>query len=96
VPRAADGLAFHRRLAVLSILVALFAGSLDAMLWRAAQRSAARSLVDARRASDRLLQAARAQPSDAFMCPAGGEGAWPLATGPERMCAATLGQRSPD
>ena len=33
-------MAFHRRIAVLSVLVAMMAGSLDAMLWREAQRDA--------------------------------------------------------
>jgi len=43
VPKARDAFAFHRRIALLSIFVALLAGSLDAMLWRDAQRNAERA-----------------------------------------------------
>jgi hypothetical protein len=46
VPRVHDALAFHRRIAVLSILVALLAGSIDAMLWREAQLRAERAQAE--------------------------------------------------
>ncbi len=47
IPKANDGLAFHRRVAILSILIALLAGSMDAMLWREAQRHAERADIRA-------------------------------------------------
>ncbi len=37
----------HRRIAVLSILIALLAGSLDAMMWREARHAAAQAQIDA-------------------------------------------------
>lgn len=53
IPKANDGLAFHRRVAILSILIALLAGSLDAMLWREAQRHAERAHIEAGIAAER-------------------------------------------
>jgi hypothetical protein len=53
IPKANDGLAFHRRVAILSVLVALLAGSLDAMLWREAQRRADQTQVEADIAAQR-------------------------------------------
>ena len=46
-------LAFHRRIAVLSVFVAMLAGSLDAMLWREAQRDAERLQMEAQIAAQR-------------------------------------------
>jgi hypothetical protein len=40
VPKARDALAFHRRIAVVSICIAMLAGSLDAILWHEARRQA--------------------------------------------------------
>ena len=53
IPKANEGLAFHRRVAILSILVALLAGSLDAMLWREAQRHAEQANIEAGIAAER-------------------------------------------
>jgi len=53
IPRANDGLGFHRRVAILSVLVALLAGSLDAMLWREAQRRSDQADIEAGIAAER-------------------------------------------
>lgn len=53
IPKGNDGLAFHRRVAVLAILVALMAGSLDAMLWREAQRRSQQAHIEAVIAAER-------------------------------------------
>ncbi len=53
IPKANDGLAFYRRVAILSILVALLAGSLDAMLWREARRCAEQAHIEAGNAAER-------------------------------------------
>lgn len=64
MPRGSDALAFHRRVAILSILVALLAGSLDAMMWREAQRRAARARVEADIAAQRAAMAAQRRAVD--------------------------------
>ena len=60
IPRATDALAFHRRIAVLSILVAMLAGSLDAMLWREAQLQTEHTQIEARIAAERAEMALEA------------------------------------
>jgi hypothetical protein len=41
LPPQRDAASFHRRIAIMSICIALLAGTLDALMWRAAQRQAA-------------------------------------------------------